>query len=716
MRYESTTDRLHSTTTTDSTGNIIYQAVYTYPEPGQPHYAQRSRMEVTQKSPDGTTTQYYVVYTYDDFDQLKTATTYSGAYVAGATPTPASAESFNFDAVGNQTTADGYSSNDLNQYTMIPGQVATLTYDANGNLRFDGTFNYHWDAANRLSSVDAVDHSVKLAFAYDSQGRRIEKKAFAWDIVTAAWKTTPDADTTFAYSGTNLLAEFDALRGNKLLRAYTWGPSLGGSIGGLLAITDYTGATTATYSPFYDGNGNLMGLQDATGAVVATYSYSAFGQLLARTWNGPAGTTDPNPFGYQTMYRDAETGLSVFPMRYYSPTLERWLNRDPSGEASGPLYPYCSNDPVNSVDPTGLDPINLSAMDTETLSTFLRTISLNTLQQAGFPPSQGWFESDVSYQSRSDEWIRQRNALVQTYLDTTPTGSLPLGNSWMTSIRQTAIPRGQTSDSVAAETYVSPLLVPFLEKQRQRQESLAANIAHELAEPKCDCSDGAKELMSVTATKGLHEAYLKFEAGDTNCAIGQGIAGAVAFTFTWAGAAKGLGRLASTEALAAEGASALRAAPRTISPAALEEMGATVRLDPAAMAAESVSVPRATSLNIVGTSGSELYGSIPRTGEFSIIDWTGYPAGLPRPSGPFRILPASEYAEALAAKNAANGAIRRQLPLWSSAELDWHEIQPVKFGGSPTDLSNKIPILRNLHQQQVTPWWNALQGRIEGGP
>jgi hypothetical protein len=127
-----------------------------------------------------------------------------------------------------------------------------------------------------------------------------------------------------------------------------------------------------------------------------------------------------------------------------------------------------------------------------------------------------------------------------------------------------------------------------------------------------------------------------------------------------------------------------------------------------------MSVPRATGPNIVGVSGSEMYGTIPQTGEFSIIDWSRYPAGLPQPAGLFRLLSGAEYAQARAAANVTNAAIRQELPLWSNAGLEWHEIQPVKFGGSPTDLANKIPLPSSFHRSQVTPWWNAFQRGMGG--
>ncbi|UZQ52274.1 HNH endonuclease signature motif containing protein [Clostridium kluyveri] len=36
-----------------------------------------------------------------------------------------------------------------------------------------------------------------------------------------------------------------------------------------------------------------------------------------------------------------------------------------------------------------------------------------------------------------------------------------------------------------------------------------------------------------------------------------------------------------------------------------------------------------------------------------------------------------------------------------------HEVHPVKFGGSPTDISNKIPLTPKEHAQYTT-WWNRL--------
>jgi len=48
-------------------------------------------------------------------------------------------------------------------------------------------------------------------------------------------------------------------------------------------------------------------------------------------------------------------GIYYYGYRYYHPDLQRWINRDPLGEAGGiNLYGFVGNDPVNRIDPWGL--------------------------------------------------------------------------------------------------------------------------------------------------------------------------------------------------------------------------------------------------------------------------------------------------------------------------------------------------------------------------
>jgi RHS repeat-associated protein len=98
-------------------------------------------------------------------------------------------------------------------------------------------------------------------------------------------------------------------------------------------------------------------------------------------------------------------------------------------------------------------------------------------------------------------------------------------------------------------------------------------------------------------------------------------------------------------------------------------------------------------------------------GTFSIRDWSGYPdaAPVPKPSGPFRLLTGDEYKQARVAADNANSAIHALAP---NMDFKVHEIQPVKFGGSPTDPANKILLTPNIHNI-YTQWWRNIQKCVE---
>jgi hypothetical protein len=96
-------------------------------------------------------------------------------------------------------------------------------------------------------------------------------------------------------------------------------------------------------------------------------------------------------------------------------------------------------------------------------------------------------------------------------------------------------------------------------------------------------------------------------------------------------------------------------------------------------------------------------------GSFHITDWAGYPEGLPKPEGPFRLLEGEDYSAARRAADRANRAMHAADPSLDGLHL--HEIQPVKFGGNPIDPGNKIPVTPSEHTPANT-WWGKLQRDI----
>jgi RHS repeat-associated protein len=265
----------------------------------------------------------------------------------------------------------------------------TLAVADRGGLGADSLFSYEWDINDRLTAVEAVSavppaDRRRVEFAYDYQGRRVSKRVFGFVVPPSggpgSWQL--QSDTRFVYDGWNLLAELGvpASAGPVPLRSYLWGLDLdglrtgipgqeAGGIGGLIAVTEWSGTPPAPSSALYavaDGNGNVAVLVDAESeaGVVETTEHEPFGRVVARHRADagalPAGSGSLCPFGFSTKYLDPETGLQYFGYRYLSPDLGRWLCRDPLGEKGGAnLYAYCQNDPVNAVDPLGLGTLDL---------------------------------------------------------------------------------------------------------------------------------------------------------------------------------------------------------------------------------------------------------------------------------------------------------------------------------------------------------------------
>ncbi len=164
---------------------------------------------------------------------------------------------------------------------------------------------------------------------------------------------------------------------NVPLVTYTRGKDLSGSvdgaggIGGLLGRTDHAGSSTAYYH--CDCSGNVTVLVDASQLIVARYLYDPYGSLLAAS--GPL--ADKNLYRFSSKEAHVNSGLIYFGRRYYSPNLQRWMNKDPIGEKGGVnLYAYAAN-VGHAIDPWGLStgvdfplrPLNGSQMMSPTIVT-----------------------------------------------------------------------------------------------------------------------------------------------------------------------------------------------------------------------------------------------------------------------------------------------------------------------------------------------------------
>lgn len=254
---------------------------------------------------------------------------------------------------------------------VVPKRSQGFDYDYAGNLLDDGLWEYAYDAENRLVSIqtheDAINSGAvanadarRLEFKYDYLGRRVQKIVRSGRDSGTGIYGTELHKWKYLYDGWNLIAEFDALSTLTLVKSYTWGLDIAGSltatggVGALLQIRDH--ALSRTWLPAYDGNGNVSALLDAeagSATIAAVYEYGPFGEPL-RAEIRDADATDIS-FRFSTKFTDAETGLVYYGLRYYSPTLGKFINQDPISESGGlNLYGFVGNNGVNSWDYLGM--------------------------------------------------------------------------------------------------------------------------------------------------------------------------------------------------------------------------------------------------------------------------------------------------------------------------------------------------------------------------
>ena len=105
-------------------------------------------------------------------------------------------------------------------------------------------------------------------------------------------------------------------------------------------------------------------------------------------------------------------------------------------------------------------------------------------------------------------------------------------------------------------------------------------------------------------------------------------------------------------------------------------------------------------------------------GTFIIKDWSDYPddyVPVPDQNKVWTFLEGDEYNSARDSANIFNRNMRAADPYYANNGLEIHEIEPVKMGGSPTDINNKTAIQSQVHRRYVTPWWNKIRDEVKKG-
>jgi RHS repeat-associated protein len=222
--------------------------------------------------------------------------------------------------------------------TMPPSNVAVdpttnrikgsgALYDAAGNMTSDGLNNNMFSAENQLLSTNPVPGlfvGSPSSFTYGPDGALVNRNG-----------------TTFIYAGGQVIAEYPnnaAVSSPSVEYINLGGQQLATVVG---AVSGAGG--TVTYN--YPDHLSIRVTANSAGASVSTHGHFPAGE----TWYQTGPTSD---FQFTSYRRDPNSGLDYANARFYSSRLGRFISQDP---IAGGGYAYANSDPINLVDPSGLD-------------------------------------------------------------------------------------------------------------------------------------------------------------------------------------------------------------------------------------------------------------------------------------------------------------------------------------------------------------------------
>jgi RHS repeat-associated protein len=229
---------------------------------------------------------------------------------------------YSYDSLGNRLTEQVGASNYTATYNAL-NQLSTTTTPGASRTN-------EWDAKDRLVGVN--NGNQRIEFTYDGMSRMVSIRQLT-NGIEASFRRLVWCD--------NGISEERDATGAVTKRFFEQGVGL------------ETGPNAGHYYYTRDHLGGIRELTDSSGNVRARYSYDPFGRRHKSTGDLEA------DFGFTGLFYAGEAELHIARFRAYDPNIGRWLARDPLRMAEleeGPnLYAYVANNPVNAVDPLGLE-------------------------------------------------------------------------------------------------------------------------------------------------------------------------------------------------------------------------------------------------------------------------------------------------------------------------------------------------------------------------
>jgi RHS repeat-associated protein len=244
---------------------------------------------------------------------------------------------YEYDSMGNRTAQTESSGTTHYQYDtqgkLVKAGETQFAYDNVGNLvsRKDKTrsITYRYDDENRLLEVSSG--KKKIQYSYDGEGNRVRRELNG-RVTNYLNETVMGIPQVIADYGADGKMSHYLMGQSRVGKRNTNGEAV-------YFLEDHLGSTRYVV--------------DAHGKMLARYSYSAFG--VPKLVEGNPETES----SYTGESWDPDANLLYLRARYYDPQLGRFLSPDalpgsPIAPESFNEYAYVTNDPINQVDPLGL--------------------------------------------------------------------------------------------------------------------------------------------------------------------------------------------------------------------------------------------------------------------------------------------------------------------------------------------------------------------------
>ena len=245
-------------------------------------------------------------------------------------------ETYTYDANGNRQSATVNGTSISASYTLDDNLVVygdnTYKYDADGYLEKkvtpDGTSTYSYGTMGELLSVTTPTKTI--TYKHNANNQRVAKLVDGTVVEKYLWANL-----------TTLLAVYDS--SDNLVQRFEYADNR-------MPVAMTQGADK--YYLHYDQVGSLRVVTDSSHSIIKEISYDTYGNVLSDS--DEAFTV---PFGFAGGLYDQDTRLTRFGYRDYDAYAGKWTAKDPIGFDGGDsnLYGYVLGDPVDFVDPMGLE-------------------------------------------------------------------------------------------------------------------------------------------------------------------------------------------------------------------------------------------------------------------------------------------------------------------------------------------------------------------------